>query len=386
MDIEKRLRPDLWKAIQAHYERSDYTEAVRDALFHVCEVLREKSGLENVDGTKLVNDTLLGSNPMILVNRNETTTEKDIQQGIGFSFKGLMQAIRNPMSHENTAFSQYDSEAIILYINYLLDRVDQSGGYTKIDNITNLLFDKDFTATEEYAELLLKEVPSKKKYDLLVELYQRRGELPTNTLSFFIQKLFDSLPKTSKGEFLRMVSTSLLICKNDKELRMYLHYFMLPTYSDIDRLAQLRIEAFILKAIHDGRMEAAFAPDTFETTQKCNSAGSLATWVQDPRKYGLLTNKAELQNALFTKIESKDIGEEQYVFQYFQGLLLSNPAEFTTWKINVINAHLNNGDRLMYGALEFFIGLMEDEDYCKPFGEAYAKCAEIISQENDAPY
>lgn len=42
MEMESRLRPDLWKAIQAHYERQDYTEAVRDAIFHTSEVLREK--------------------------------------------------------------------------------------------------------------------------------------------------------------------------------------------------------------------------------------------------------------------------------------------------------------------------------------------------------
>ena len=77
MKIEDRIRDDLWKAIQAHYERTDYTEAVRDAVFHMSEVLREKGGIEDKDGTKLVETALLGSNPAILVNKNETTTEKD---------------------------------------------------------------------------------------------------------------------------------------------------------------------------------------------------------------------------------------------------------------------------------------------------------------------
>ena len=54
MAIEEKLREDIWKAIQAHYERADYTEAVRDAMFHICELLREKSGLVDKDGTKLV--------------------------------------------------------------------------------------------------------------------------------------------------------------------------------------------------------------------------------------------------------------------------------------------------------------------------------------------
>ena len=97
MEIERRLRPDLWKSIRAHYERTDFTEAVRDAVLYVCELLREKSGIEDKDGTKLVEAALMGSNPAIVLCKNETTTEKDFQQGIGFSFRGIMQAIRNPM-------------------------------------------------------------------------------------------------------------------------------------------------------------------------------------------------------------------------------------------------------------------------------------------------
>ena len=36
--MENKLREDLWKSIQAHYERNDYTEAVRDAIFHTSEL------------------------------------------------------------------------------------------------------------------------------------------------------------------------------------------------------------------------------------------------------------------------------------------------------------------------------------------------------------
>ena len=150
MKIEDRIRDDLWKAIQAHYERTDYTEAVRDAVFHMSEVLREKGGIEDKDGTKLVETALLGSNPAILVNKNETTTEKDFQQGIGFAFKGIMQSVRNPLSHESFQYTQDEAEVLILYINFLLNQVDKSGGGTKIDNIIDLLLDDDFTDTQEY--------------------------------------------------------------------------------------------------------------------------------------------------------------------------------------------------------------------------------------------
>ena len=247
MKIEDRIRDDLWKAIQAHYERTDYTEAVRDAVFHMSEVLREKGGIEDKDGTKLVETALLGSNPAILVNKNETTTEKDFQQGIGFAFKGIMQSVRNPLSHESFQYTQDEAEVLILYINFLLNQVDKSGGGTKIDNIIDLLLDDDFTDTQEYADLLLKEVPTKKRYDLILELYQRRADLPRNKLKFFLTVLFSSLTKAAKSDFVRVVSSSLMKCNDDNDLRMYCHYFMKDTYAEIDKLAQLRIENMMLK-------------------------------------------------------------------------------------------------------------------------------------------
>lgn len=247
MEIEKRIREDFWKAIQAHYERGDYTEAVRDTIFFVSNLLRELSGIEDRDGTKLVDAALSGASPAVLVNRYETTTEKDIQQGIAFSLKGIMQCVRNPLSHEKTEYTLEQADAIILFVDFLLRQIDQSGGMRKIQDIKGLLYDKDFTASEEYAELLLKEIPKKKRYPLLLELYKDRENLQENKLSSFIEKLIKSLIKTEKSDFIRIVSNSLMMCKNDRELRMYLHYFMRDTYDDVDRLAKLRVEDFIKK-------------------------------------------------------------------------------------------------------------------------------------------
>ena len=108
--MENKLREDLWKSIQAHYERNDYTESVRDAIFHTSELLRELSGIDDKDGTTLINEALLGKDPSILVNKNETTTERDIQQGIGFAFKGIMQSVRNLISHEKFTYTQNEAE------------------------------------------------------------------------------------------------------------------------------------------------------------------------------------------------------------------------------------------------------------------------------------
>lgn len=376
MKLNIKLRENLWKAIQAHYERNDYTEAVRDAVFHMSEVLREKGGIEDKDGSKLVDVALLGNNPAILVNKNETTTERDFQQGIGFAFKGIMQSVRNPLSHESLQYTQDEAEVLILYINFLLNQVDKSGGSTKIENIVELLLDEDFTDTQEYAELLLKEVPSKKRYDLLLELYQMRARLPQHKLKYFISALFGSLTKAAKSDFVRVVSSSLMKCKDDTDLRMYCHYFMDDTYEDIDKLAQLRIENLILKAINVGKYVNVcdFDSDTYE--KKC-TAGTLSTWINN--KLDLLGNKETIINILFNKL-NREYTEQEFVFEYFSTAITKKPSEYNNIELYVIKSQLKKGNSLFYDWLCADMELIEDKEYIETFGEEYKECKKIIEE------
>lgn len=375
--IENKLREDLWRKIQAHYERNDYTEAVRDSVFHMSEVLREKGGIEDKDGSKLVDVALLGNNPAILVNKNETTTEKDFQQGIGFAFKGIMQSVRNPLSHESIQYTQDEAEVIILYINFLLNQVDKSGGTTKIDNILDLLFDEDFTDTQEYADLLLKEVPTKKRYDLLLELYQKRASLPQNKLKCFLNSLFASLTKAAKSDFVRVVSSSLMRCKDDTNLRMYCHYFMNDTYAEIDRLAQLRIEDLIYKSINAGKYEFTYDVEKDTNIKKCNHAGSLSTWIN--QKLDLLSNDEKIRGLLFIKL-NREYSEQEFVFKYFLSAINKPISEYSKSEICTIKSHLKKGNSLFVDWLWEDIDMMADEEYIKLFGVEYEEGKKIIEE------
>ncbi len=386
MKIEIRIREDLWKAIEAHYERNDFTEAVRDAVYHMSEVLREKGGIADKDGTKLVETTLLGSNPAILLNKNETTTEKDFQQGIGFAFKGIMQSVRNPLSHESIQYTQEEAETLILYINFLLNQVDKSGGSTKIDSIIELLLDDDFTDTQEYAELLLKEVPLKKRYDLLLELYQMRAKLPHNQLRYFLGALYTSLTKAAKSDFVRVVSSSLMRCKDDKELRMYCHYFMKDTYSEIERLAQLRFENMMIKSIECGKVEYRLDEDNNEVAE-CDSKGSLGTWISSSDKLDLLSNKDAIIQKLWECLISSDDERENYVIEYFKNVVFDSNLQLTQRQINHIKHKLKHGDKRYYDVLLWDMEFeREQSPWFNLFKEEFAECKIIIEENEDMPF
>ncbi|MEM5771005.1 MAG: TIGR02391 family protein, partial [Bacillota bacterium] len=124
------IRADLWAAIESHYEKKDFTESIRDAMFFISEIVRDNSGLEDKDGVKLIEAAFLGKNPSLLINNNQTDTERNIQEGIGYALKGLIMSIRNPISHERVTYSEDSADAILLYTNYLLKIIDKSKGKT----------------------------------------------------------------------------------------------------------------------------------------------------------------------------------------------------------------------------------------------------------------
>ena len=386
MQIDIKIREDLWKAIEAHYERKDFTEAVRDAVFHMSEVLREKGSIEDKDGSKLVDAALLGNNPAILVNKNETTTEKDFQQGIGFAFKGIMQSVRNPLSHESFKYTQDEAEVLILYINFLLNQVDKSGGGTKIDNIIDLLLDDDFTDTQEYAELLLKEVPNKKRYDLLLELYQRRANLPRNRLKYFLAVLFASLTKAAKSDFIRVVSSSLMKCKDDNDLRMYCHYFMKDTYLEIDKLAQLRIENMMLKSVKNGRVEYNL-DEMGNEVARCDHKGSLATWISNSEKLNLLSNKDAIIEELFYALMSTNEERENYVFEYFKSNVFDTDIALTQRQTKFIKEKLKSGEERYLDVFFWDIEMIgEESPWYKLFKDEYAEGKKIMETREDLPF
>ena len=66
----------LKESIKTHYENKDYTEVVRDALLCLTSEIRKKSDLTDSDGVELINKAFSEKQPLIKINKLETTTDK----------------------------------------------------------------------------------------------------------------------------------------------------------------------------------------------------------------------------------------------------------------------------------------------------------------------
>lgn len=165
-------------------------------------------------------------------------------------------------------------------------------------------------------------------------------------------------------------------CKDDKSLRMYIHYFMDATYLEIDKLAQLRLEDLVYKSIKNGEFEYYSDDDFSPAEMRCNSKGTLGTWLND--RIELLSNKDNIINTISEKMFSS-INEQKYVFEYFS-CYFKEPSSFTDREIKKIKQQLTDGNALFQGWLEVPIDVFENKEYVDLFGEEYAKCKEINAQ------
>lgn len=252
MITKEQIREDLYKAIKSHYEQGDYTEALRDAMFFIRDLLQEKSGLENKDNTELIEASLLGKNAAIKINKYETKSEVNFQEGVGFALKGLVMHLRNPISHDRIEYSEQDADAQILYINYLVNQIDKSSGRQLITDWMEYLHGSNFTSSKVFAQELIKELPKKQQYDLLVNIWRDRSSFEPHSINNFIDELVDKLSSQEKTSFINIMNTELINCSGDRELSMMFNFFAKHFYVNLKKIVKIHIEDIVKKGIENG--------------------------------------------------------------------------------------------------------------------------------------
>lgn len=98
--------------LQDDWLRTDYYAAVFESIKVLGHRLRSMTGID-LDGAKLVDASLLGGSPPILITPYSTVTEQNEQRGVGALAKGLFSAFRNPQAHEpRSAWNMTEQDAL----------------------------------------------------------------------------------------------------------------------------------------------------------------------------------------------------------------------------------------------------------------------------------
>ena len=335
MNLETRLNPNLWEAIQDKYERRDYTAAIIDAFFFLSNLIREKTGLES-DGVSLAGQAFGGKDPRLKVNKLQTESEINIQQGLEQILRGLYRCVRNPRSHEKYSDALQDAEHIILFINYLITLIDKSQArFTKTSFLARV-FDPDFAARPRYAELIVKDIPTKYRFDVFCEVYKQKLDGDGNKLRFFFTELFKVLTEEERKDAYRIISEELKRTDNNDVVRATLH--ILPSYcwENLEEVTRLRIENKLIKEIEAGK----YIPDSRKFL-----GGWLGTWIIYIPITSLLLLK-ELVFAIASKLETQDVNEQEYAFNFFISYIFPNIDPQNEFYLkHVMKAGLESGNK-----------------------------------------
>lgn len=336
--METKINSKIWSAVRKNFEARNFSEAILDGIHYLSNLLREKTGLES-DGQSLVGQAFGGNQPLIKVNSLQTDSEINIQKGLEQILRGIYQAIRNPRSHDRLEDTEKEAEAIIIFIDYLCGIIDHSKtNFSEVDFL-NRVFDVNFVESDKYAELLLNEIPKRKRLSFAIEVYRKKETGDSSKLSYFIKAIVGEFSEEELNQFYEVVSEEFIIVIDEKTIRYALHIIPIEDWNKIREVARIRIENILMKSIREGRF--------IKENNKTNG-GALGTWV-GWNKLRHMTFVKDFQKILVKKLNSEDDREIDYVFKYFWDeltVILGDKIE--AYFETVVKKKLKSGDKRFY--------------------------------------
>jgi len=120
------LHPKIRTHCLRRFNNSQYPDAILAAYKVVLKEIQEISGIQNLDGKRLVEKAFSLDNPIIKLNPLISQSDKDEQQGFMLLFSGAAVGIRNPKAHDLVI--QEDKQKTLRYLAFaslLMERLDE---------------------------------------------------------------------------------------------------------------------------------------------------------------------------------------------------------------------------------------------------------------------
>ena len=302
MSININIESELWDSCKKNYGEENYKNAIVDATLFLTNTIRDKTGLE-LDGVALIGQAFGGIDPKIQVSKLQTDSEKEMQKGIQDILRGIYIGIRNPRMHDTLTDTKNDADAIISFIDYLLRIIDKSRLNFDENSFLDRIFDHDYVKTKEYSELLVGEIPTRKKSDIAISIFNRREIQYASSLTFFMSSLLARMDDEEIKRLYRVISDEMKTVSNYHKVCSMMLICPGEYLEKIDLAVRLRFENLILKDMKLGRY--------FDHIIQEGDYGSLAS--QLPFEYFKRFDKHEWTNECISKLESRVESEIKYV-------------------------------------------------------------------------
>ena len=266
MELQKEILFELQTAIKVHYEAGQYSNAILDAMKVLTDIIRAKSKLDG-DGALLVGQAFGSNSPPIKISPMQKLSEIDEQKGFEQILRGFYVGIRNPRTHEIYNDKKNDCDAIILFINYLINVINSAHSFFILDDFKKRIFDPLFVEKNEYAELLVAEIPQDELVNGTISILQDRNQGDPKKLSYFFNAIFNKAEIEQQQLIMKEFSNELKTAQSDSEIIDLIRHINPPQWLMLDEDTKLRIENRIIASVKEGYL----------VEDKCRK-GALGTW------------------------------------------------------------------------------------------------------------
>ena len=127
-ELQKRhIHQDVVKCCKEEYLQENYFHAVFEAAKSLSEKVREKTGLQD-DGSSVFNTAFSVNNPRLALNSLQTSTERNLQNGLREMLNGVTHMVRNVTAHElkvKWVVNEQDAIDILTIISFLHKQLDE---------------------------------------------------------------------------------------------------------------------------------------------------------------------------------------------------------------------------------------------------------------------
>ena len=126
--VERKVHSIILQFADQEIKSDNYFHTVLEAMKSITSVIREKTGYY-ADGTQLVDATLTGNTPCLVINNYTTDSEKMEQRGFANLLKGLYGTFRNPLAHEPKILwelSEADALDVLCMISYVHRKLENA--------------------------------------------------------------------------------------------------------------------------------------------------------------------------------------------------------------------------------------------------------------------
>lgn len=318
------MKEILKESIKTHYENKDYTEVVRDALLCLTTEIRKKSDLTDSDGVDLINKAFSEKQPLIKINKLETTTDKNKHRGIMDLSKELIEYFRNPMSHSKQEYSKKVADAILVLLDeVILEEIIGSKSINSIEDwyleITNDLFPN----TERYAKSLISAIPKNKYYELAVMLYKNRNNI-TKLKDKIIDELVNNLSEEEFKDYCEVIENDLFGNITENDVISSLKFISTNIWNKLSDLAKSKVEDVAKEDISNLYLDFEYECGNYIPSEQKNG------YILE-NSIHILENFSNLQDIIDVIVEKATVNSNEflqdYLFEKYFFLIMSKSTK-----------------------------------------------------------